>query len=123
MGRQAQAPPIGSCSYRDAGGIGLDLAWVALPRRGANRTPDEFRCGFTVGLDASNVRQEENMYLSLSRDFVSSYPEQVQRLLGWSAGANHMGWIEIDGQMVDPINLLRDVEPGELRSVGASRLG
>ena len=31
--------------------------------------------------------------------------------LGWSAGRNFMGWVEIDGQMADPIRLLRKAEP------------
>ena len=30
----------------------------------------------------------------------------IQRLLGWSSGVNHMGWVEVDGQMADPITLL-----------------
>jgi len=41
-------------------------------------------------------------------------------LLGWSAGSNHMGWVEVDGQMIDPIHLLGDLEGGPLVGVGAS---
>ncbi len=74
---------------------------------GENRS-DEARTGLSMTLDAANLRQEENMYLSLSSDVVKSYPKQIQRLLGWSAGKNYMGWIEVDGQMVDPITLLQD---------------
>jgi ectoine hydroxylase-related dioxygenase (phytanoyl-CoA dioxygenase family) len=84
---------------------------------GANRTTDEYRTGLTIGLDASHVRQEENMYLALSPDVVASYPEQIQRLLGWSAGSNAMGWVEVDGQMVDPIHLLRGSDPSRLVAV------
>jgi ectoine hydroxylase-related dioxygenase (phytanoyl-CoA dioxygenase family) len=86
---------------------------------GANRTEDEFRTAAGLALDASNVRQEENMYLSLPTAVVASYPERIQRLLGWSAGANHMGWVEIDGQMVDPFVLLRDLGNVALEGVGA----
>jgi hypothetical protein len=67
------------------------------------------------------VRQEENMYLSLTSEVVASYPEKIQRLLGWSAGANHMGWVEVDGQMIDPILLLGDLDRGRLRGVGARK--
>ena len=75
---------------------------------GANRTTDQYRTGFGMGLDAGNIRQEENMYLSMPREVVASYPEQIQRLLGWSVNAsNYMGWVEIDGRMADPIELLR----------------
>ena len=86
---------------------------------GANRTEDDYRTGLTIALDASCVRQEENMYLSLPREVVASYPEEIQRLLGWSAGPNAMGWVEIDGQMVDPNHLLHDVDPTKLRAVVA----
>jgi ectoine hydroxylase-related dioxygenase (phytanoyl-CoA dioxygenase family) len=86
---------------------------------GANVTANEYRTAAGLALDASNVRQEENMYLSLPSELVASYPEQIQRLLGWSAGTNHMGWVERDGQMIDPIHLLRGDDLAPLRGVGA----
>jgi hypothetical protein len=86
---------------------------------GANRTADEVRVAAGIALDAANMRQEENQYLSLPREVVASYPEQIQRLLGWSAGSNHMGWVEIDGQMADPIRLLQDAGDAQVRGVGA----
>jgi hypothetical protein len=88
---------------------------------GANVTAGEYRTAVGLALDAAHVRQEENMYLSLPSDLVASYPEQIQRLLGWSAGTNHMGWVERDGQMIDPIHLLRDEDLASLRGVGARR--
>ncbi len=88
---------------------------------GANTTQDEYRTAAGLALDASNMRQEENMYLSISSDQVASYPEQIQRLLGWSAGTNHMGWVEVDGQMIDPIHLLREQDRSKLKGVGAAR--
>ncbi len=84
---------------------------------GHNRTADQYRTGLTIALDASNVRQEENMYLALSPQVVASYPEQIQRLLGWSAGNNAMGWVEMDGQMADPIHLLKGSDPRRLVAV------
>ncbi|WP_309645818.1 phytanoyl-CoA dioxygenase family protein [Phenylobacterium sp.] len=87
---------------------------------GQNRTQDELRTGLTIALDAANLRQEENMYLALPTAVVASYPEEIQRLLGWSAGANNMGWVEIDGQMADPIRLLRDLD-GPVVGLSASR--
>jgi hypothetical protein len=88
---------------------------------GANRTKSEFRSAVGMALDAANVRQEENMYLALTPELVASYPEKVQRLLGWSAGANHMGWVEVDGQMIDPNHLLTTNGGRELQGVGALR--
>jgi len=90
---------------------------------GANTTASEYRTAVGLALDASNVRQEENMYLSLSSEQVASYSEEIQRLLGWSAGSNHMGWVEVDGQMVDPIHLLKDENRSSLKGVGAGRHG
>ena len=72
---------------------------------GANQS-DAPRTGLTMALDAAHLRQEENMYLTLSPEVVASYPEPMQRLLGWSAGRNFMGWIEADGQLRDPIELV-----------------
>lgn len=72
---------------------------------GANQS-DAPRTGLTMALDAAHLRQEENMYLTLSPEVVASYPEPMQRLLGWSAGPNFMGWIEADGQLRDPIELV-----------------
>lgn len=88
---------------------------------GANSTQGEYRTAAGLALDAGNVRQEENMYLSMTSDEVASYPEQIQRLLGWSAGDHHMGWVEVDGQMIDPIHLLGDPDGVTLRGVGARR--
>ncbi|KAH0444545.1 phytanoyl-CoA dioxygenase family protein [Paraburkholderia fungorum] len=88
---------------------------------GANRTQSEYRTAVGMALDAANVRQEENMYLSLTPEEVASYPEQIQRLLGWSAGDNHMGWVEVDGQMIDPIQLLGNLDRAAIKGVGANR--
>jgi len=59
------------------------------------------------------------MHLSLPSELVAGYPEQIQRLLGWSAGSNPMGWVERDGQMFDPIHFLRGEGLAGLRGVGA----
>jgi ectoine hydroxylase-related dioxygenase (phytanoyl-CoA dioxygenase family) len=89
---------------------GSGLIWIGSTYHGGgNNRTDTPRTGVTVTLDASNLRQEENMYLSLSPETVKSYPEQIQRLLGWSSGKNYMGWVEIDGQMADPILMLENV--------------
>lgn len=88
---------------------GSALIWVgSLYHAGGNNVTDALRTGLSMTFDAANLRQEENMYLSLSGEVVKSYPEQVQRLLGWSAGDNYMGWVEIDGQMADPNILLQE---------------
>ena len=74
---------------------------------GTNRTKDNWRTGLTMTLDASFVRQEENSYIALDRKVVASYPEQIQRLLGWSMSGRALGWIERDGKLSDPNDLLK----------------
>lgn len=61
------------------------------------------------------------MYLSLTSALVASYPEQIHRLLGWSAGANPVGRVEVDGQMIDPLHLLGDIDRAAIEGVGARR--
>lgn len=73
---------------------------------GTNRTANEWRTGVTYTLDASFIRQEENHYLSLDPAVVGSYPEEVQRLLGWSMSGRSLGWIETGGVQSDPNFLL-----------------
>lgn len=77
---------------------------------GTNRTQAEWRTGVTYSLDASNVRQEENHYIALTRELVASYPEVVQRLLGWSMSGRALGWIEENGVLTDPNFLLKPLE-------------
>lgn len=77
---------------------------------GTNRTESEWRTGVTFALDASFVRQEENHYLALTPELVASYPEEVQRLLGWSMSGRALGWVEVDGLLADPNFLLKPLE-------------
>jgi len=105
------------------GGSALIFLGSTFHAGGANTTAGEYRTAASLALDAANMRQEENMYLSLSSELVASYPEQIQRLLGWSAGTNHMGWVEVDGQMIDPIHLLSVKDRARLRGLGAGRYG
>jgi hypothetical protein len=91
-------------------GAGSALLWLGSVYHGGgtNTTADQLRTGLTMSLDAANVRQEENMYLALSPDVVKSYPADIQALLGWAwAQDSYMGWVEIDGQMRNPLELLR----------------
>jgi ectoine hydroxylase-related dioxygenase (phytanoyl-CoA dioxygenase family) len=74
---------------------------------GRNDTADQVRTGLGIAIDSAAVRQEENVYLALAPDVVRSYPERIRRLLGWShTPETYMGWVEIDGEMADPVRLL-----------------
>lgn len=94
------------------------LLWVGSTYHGGgeNRTSAP-RTGLTMAYDLAILRQEENHFLSLPLERVRQFPEELQRLLGWSCSTTFMGWVELNGQFVDPWELLqRDDfrEPGQL---------
>lgn len=83
---------------------------------GTNNT-DKPRMGFTLTYDLSWLRQEENHYLTYPLKFVKTLPEHIQGLLGYRAAPPLLGWVEIDGVMCDPSQLLSD--EGDIRAAGA----
>ncbi|MDB5982560.1 MAG: phytanoyl-CoA dioxygenase [Pseudomonas sp.] len=83
---------------------------------GGTNSSDKPRQGLTMGIDLGCIRQEENQYLSVPFDILKGLPEEVQRLLGWDAGENFMGWVEQGGKMVSPITHLQSEDV--LRSLG-----
>lgn len=73
---------------------------------GANRT-DQTRFAVNIDYVLGWLRQEENQYLSYTLDEVRSFPEKVQKLLGYEIGAYALGYI--DGGR-SPMELLRSPE-------------
>jgi ectoine hydroxylase-related dioxygenase (phytanoyl-CoA dioxygenase family) len=71
---------------------------------GANDS-DATRIGINVDYVLGWLRQEENQYLSYSLDEVRTFPERIQRLLGYEPGAYALGYI--DGGR-SPMTLLSD---------------
>ena len=94
------------------------LLWVGSTYHGGgeNRTSSP-RTGLTMAYDLAILRQEENHFLSLPLERVRQLPEELQQLLGWSCSTTFMGWVELNGQFVEPRELLlRESfrEPGQL---------
>lgn len=86
---------------------GSALIWIGSTYHGGgDNTTSTPRTGLTIAYDLTNLRQEENQYLSVPVETVKKLPEEVRRLLGWSSGKNFMGYVEVGGQMVDPHTLL-----------------
>jgi ectoine hydroxylase-related dioxygenase (phytanoyl-CoA dioxygenase family) len=84
---------------------GAALLWLGSTYHGAGtNTSDEPRTGFTFAYDLGNLRQEENLYLSLPLDVVRGYPEDIQRLLGYEPCPPMCGMVEME----DPMRLVRD---------------
>jgi ectoine hydroxylase-related dioxygenase (phytanoyl-CoA dioxygenase family) len=71
---------------------------------GENRS-DQVRIGINVDYVLGWLRQEENQYLTYSLDEVRTFPERIQRLLGYEPGAYALGYIE-GGR--SPMTLLSD---------------
>lgn len=84
------------------------LMWVgSLYHGGGDNRSNAPRTGVTMAYDLSFLRQEENQYLSIPIEILRTFPEEIQRLLGWSRGATFGGFVEIDGQLTEPVELLK----------------
>lgn len=82
---------------------GSAFMWVGSTYHGGGQnTTDAARTGVIMSYDLANLRQEENQYLSVPISVVKQMPEELQRLIGYSAGSNYMGYVEVDGKYVDP---------------------
>ena len=87
------------------------LLWLgSLYHGGGENRSDAPRTGVTMAYDLAFLRQEENQYLSIPIETMRSFPEELQRLLGWSRGATLNGWVEVDGQLAEPFELLKRPE-------------
>ncbi|WP_336331390.1 phytanoyl-CoA dioxygenase family protein [Pseudomonas putida] len=96
---------------------GSALLWMGSVYHGggANASASP-RTGLTMAYDLAFLRLEENHFLSIPVERVRQLPAEMQRLLGWSASSTLLGWVEIDGQMRDPqelLNMPAFSEPGK----------
>lgn len=86
---------------------GSALLWIgSVYHGGGANTTAAPRTGLTMAYDLAFLRLEENHFLSIPVERVRQLPSEMQRLLGWSASSTLLGWVEIDGQMRDPQELL-----------------
>ncbi|WP_063824884.1 phytanoyl-CoA dioxygenase family protein [Nocardia pseudovaccinii] len=82
---------------------------------GGLNSSDAPRTGLTFAYDLGFLRQEENQYLAIPIEQVKTFPESIQRKLGYAACPPLMGWVEADGKMAEPMTLLQ--ENGQARSL------
>ena len=80
---------------------------------GANQT-NERRLGIAMNYCAGFIRQQENQQLGVPREIASTFPEKLQRLLGYGVYRSLIGHID----KRDPIELLG--EDGTLRTIWES---
>ncbi|MEM5432808.1 phytanoyl-CoA dioxygenase family protein [Cupriavidus oxalaticus] len=84
------------------------LLWLGSTYHGGGaNVADAPRTGITMPYILAFLRQEENHYLSIPIEKIKAFPEELQRLLGWSMGQTYAGWIERNGQIVSPLELLK----------------
>lgn len=74
---------------------------------GANQT-DTHRRAINITYNASFLRQEENQYLTVPQATVATFPEPLQRLMGYQMGAYALGYID---DLRDPIAVLDPDNP------------
>ncbi|MBS3695667.1 phytanoyl-CoA dioxygenase family protein [Rhodococcus qingshengii] len=86
---------------------GSALIWVGSTYHGGgcNTTTDEYRFGLSMGYDLAFLRPEENPFLTYTLEQMRSFPAEIQRALDWSS-EHYVGWVEVGGQMSDPMDLL-----------------
>ena len=60
---------------------------------GANQS-NSFRCGVALHYSLGWLRQEENQYLAVPMEEVRTYPEEVQRLMGYELATVNLGFVD-----------------------------
>ncbi|MDW3219662.1 MAG: phytanoyl-CoA dioxygenase family protein [Acidimicrobiales bacterium] len=77
---------------------------------GGPNTTDAHRRAINITYNVSFLRQEENQYLSVPQPVAATFPEELQRLMGYRMGAYALGYID---DLRDPITVLeRAPRPG-----------
>ncbi|MCU1400960.1 MAG: hypothetical protein JWN62_4069, partial [Acidimicrobiales bacterium] len=76
----------------DRGSVVLYLG-ATVHGGGANRT-DQVRYAINIDYVLGWLRQEENQYLTYTLDEVRSFPERLQKLVGYEIGAYALGYID-----------------------------
>jgi Phytanoyl-CoA dioxygenase (PhyH) len=99
-----------------AGSKGSCLIWLGSLRHagGANKTANQWRRGIVIGYCLGWLRQIENQYLSIPLETAKTFPEPLQRLIGYASHRPNMGLVN----GLDPIYLLADKQPEQLPGFG-----
>ncbi len=75
---------------------------------GANLSKSLVRTGLALQYSLAWLRQEENQYLAIPPEIARTYPERLQRLIGYDYGGPYLGFIDGDS----PQRLLRQEHDG-----------
>lgn len=84
---------------------------------GENRT-ERHRRAVNITYNVAFLRQEENQYLTVPREVVATFPEPLQRLMGYRMGAYALGYVD---DLRDPLAVIDpDDEALSLDAFGTS---
>lgn len=87
---------------------GSALIWLGSTFHGGGlNSSNAPRTGLTFAYDLGFLRQEENQYLTVPLESVKTFPESIQRKMGYAACPPLMGFVELDGVLTDPMALLK----------------
>jgi ectoine hydroxylase-related dioxygenase (phytanoyl-CoA dioxygenase family) len=75
---------------------------------GANVSGSHVRTGLALQYSLGWLRQEENQYLTNPPEIACTYPERLQRLIGYDYGAPYLGFVDGDS----PQRLLQEAHDG-----------
>ena len=75
----------------------------AVYHGGGANTTEHNRRAINITYNVSFLRQEENQYLSVPREIAATFPEPLQRLMGYQMGAYALGYID---DLRDPLAAL-----------------
>ncbi|WP_163118605.1 phytanoyl-CoA dioxygenase family protein [Acinetobacter pittii] len=83
------------------------LIWIGSTYHGGGENvSSEPRIGLTMSYDLAFLRQEENHYLSMSPESMSNFSDELKGLLGWNMSSTFVGFVEHEGRMMNPLDLL-----------------
>lgn len=85
---------------------------------GGPNTTDAHRRAINITYNVSFLRQEENQYLSVPLETAATFPEPLQRLMGYQMGAYALGYID---DLRDPLVVLDPDNPAHSRNAFGSQ--
>ena len=80
---------------------------------GGPNTTDAHRRAINITYNVSFLRQEENQYLSVPLAVAATFPEPLQRLMGYRMGAYALGYVD---DLRDPLVVLDPDNPAHARN-------
>ena len=85
---------------------GSVLLYVGNLLHGAGACKKGYRMGISIQYTFGWLRQEENQYLSVPLELARTFPENVQKIMGYDLAARHWGYVD----QTHPLNYLKGIQ-------------